>query len=53
MNRWISLAVGRSIEQQEDTVDLYAQPNWELNLVEPDLSEDLIEPNLNYLKLSI
>jgi hypothetical protein len=44
MNLWISLAAGRATEQQEDTVDLYAQPNWELNLVEPELSEDAIEP---------
>jgi hypothetical protein len=44
MNLWISLAAGRAIEQQKDTVDLSAQPNWELNLVEADLSEDAIEP---------
>jgi hypothetical protein len=44
MNLWISLVAGRAIKQQEDTVDLSAQPNWELNLVEPELLENAIEP---------
>jgi hypothetical protein len=42
MNLWISLVAGAGIIQHEDTASLNANPNWELNLVEADLSEDSI-----------
>jgi hypothetical protein len=44
MNLWISLSAGKAIKQQKDTESLCAEPNWELNLVEQSLPEDLIRP---------
>jgi hypothetical protein len=42
MNLWIFLSTGRAIIQKDDTKSLNANPNWELNLVEPNLPESSI-----------
>jgi hypothetical protein len=43
MNLWICLSAGAAIVQQYDTKILNAEPNWELNLVEPNLVEASIK----------
>jgi hypothetical protein len=42
MNLWICLSAGAGTIQHEDTEYLNGKPNWELNLVEPNLSEESI-----------
>jgi hypothetical protein len=44
MNLWIGISAGAGIIQHEDTKYLNGKPNWELNLVEQDLSEESIRP---------
>jgi hypothetical protein len=44
MNLWIALSAGQAIKQQKDTKSLCAEPNWELNLVDQSLAEELIKP---------
>ena len=47
MNLWICLRAGKAIFQQEDTQYLNAQPNWELNLVDANISESSIKAGFN------
>lgn len=51
MNLWISIHAGNAITQQEDSKFIDAEPWWELNLLEPDLTEDLIKAGF-YAKIS-
>ena len=42
MNLWISVHCGKAIKQFEDTEYVGGEPDWELNLVDPDLTEAVL-----------
>jgi len=44
MNLWLSVACGEAIKQFDDTEEIGGEPQWELNLVEPKLTEAALVP---------